>query len=49
MLADSPDGMLAEIVEIQNHPYMIATQAHPERNITTIGHIHYFLDLWVQL
>lgn len=28
--ADSPDGMLAEIVEIQNHPYMIATQAHPE-------------------
>ena len=24
--ADSPDGMLAEIVEIQNHPYMIATQ-----------------------
>ena len=28
--ADSPDGMLAEIVEIRNHSYMIATQAHPE-------------------
>ena len=22
--------MLAEIVELRNHPYMIATQAHPE-------------------
>lgn len=28
--ATSPDGTLAEIVEIANHPYMIATQAHPE-------------------
>lgn len=28
--ATSPDGMLAEIVEIKDHPYMIATQAHPE-------------------
>lgn len=28
--ATSPDGMLAEVVEIQDHPYMIATQAHPE-------------------
>ena len=28
--ATSPDGSLAEIVEIQDHPYMIATQAHPE-------------------
>jgi CTP synthase len=28
--ADSPDGTLAEIVEIKDHPYMIATQAHPE-------------------
>ncbi len=28
--ATSPDGTLAEIVEITNHPYMIATQAHPE-------------------
>jgi CTP synthase len=28
--ATSPDGTLAEIVEIQDHPYMIATQAHPE-------------------
>jgi CTP synthase len=28
--AQSPDGTLAEIVEILTHPYMIATQAHPE-------------------
>lgn len=28
--AVSPDGYLAEIVELKNHPYMIATQAHPE-------------------
>jgi CTP synthase len=28
--ATSPDGMLAEVVEIADHPYMIATQAHPE-------------------
>lgn len=28
--ADSPDGMLAEIVEVKDHPYMIGTQAHPE-------------------
>jgi CTP synthase len=28
--ATSPDGTLAEIVELQNHPFMIATQAHPE-------------------
>jgi len=30
--ATSPDGMLAEIVEIVGHPYMIGTQAHPEFN-----------------
>lgn len=28
--ATSPDGTLAEVVEISSHPYMIATQAHPE-------------------
>jgi CTP synthase len=26
----SPDGRLAEFIEIQNHKYFIATQAHPE-------------------
>jgi CTP synthase len=26
----SPDETLAEIVELRDHPYMIATQAHPE-------------------
>lgn len=26
----SPDGLLAEIVEVKNHPYMIASQFHPE-------------------
>ena len=28
--ATSPDGTLAEIVELSDHPFMIATQAHPE-------------------
>lgn len=28
--ATSPDGLLAEIVELRDHPFMIATQAHPE-------------------
>ncbi len=28
--ATSLDGTLAEIVEVVDHPYMIATQAHPE-------------------
>ncbi|MDY6912719.1 MAG: CTP synthase, partial [Chloroflexota bacterium] len=26
----SPDGSLVEIVEIENHPWMVGTQAHPE-------------------
>ncbi|MBW3018799.1 CTP synthase, partial [Candidatus Woesearchaeota archaeon] len=26
----SPDGRLAEFIELQNHPYFVATQAHPE-------------------
>jgi CTP synthase len=26
----SPDGVLVEMVELPNHPYFIATQAHPE-------------------
>ena len=26
----SPDGSLVEMVELNNHPFMIATQAHPE-------------------
>ena len=26
----SPDGTLVEMVEIKDHPFMIATQAHPE-------------------
>lgn len=26
----SPDGKLVEIIEIQNHPYFIASQFHPE-------------------
>lgn len=28
--AASPDGLLAEIVELRDHPFMVATQAHPE-------------------
>ncbi|PID84319.1 CTP synthetase [Candidatus Gracilibacteria bacterium] len=26
----SPDGMLTEMVELRDHPFMVATQAHPE-------------------
>ena len=26
----SPDGLLVEIVEVSNHPYMLACQFHPE-------------------
>ena len=26
----SPDGLLVEMVEIQEHPYFIASQFHPE-------------------
>ena len=26
----SPDGVLVEMVELADHPYFIATQAHPE-------------------
>jgi CTP synthase len=26
----SPDGMLAEIVELTNHPFFLACQFHPE-------------------
>jgi CTP synthase len=26
----SPDGKLVEIIELPNHPYYLATQAHPE-------------------
>jgi CTP synthase len=26
----SLDGELVEVVELRNHPFMIATQAHPE-------------------
>ncbi|MCC7522863.1 CTP synthase [Candidatus Uhrbacteria bacterium] len=27
---ESPDGMLAEIIELKNHPFFMGTQAHPE-------------------
>ncbi len=26
----SPDGLLVEMAELADHPFMIATQAHPE-------------------
>ena len=26
----SPDGSIVEMVELLNHPFFIATQAHPE-------------------
>ena len=27
---ESPDGMLVEMVEIENHPWFVAVQFHPE-------------------
>ncbi|MEL7210882.1 MAG: gamma-glutamyl-gamma-aminobutyrate hydrolase family protein, partial [Actinomycetota bacterium] len=27
---ESPDGRLVEFIELRNHPYWVATQAHPE-------------------
>lgn len=32
----SPDGQLAEIVELRDHPYMIACQFHPEFESTPL-------------
>jgi CTP synthase len=26
----SPNGMLMEFIELKNHPFFVATQAHPE-------------------
>jgi len=26
----SPDGVLMEFIELKNHPFFVATQAHPE-------------------
>jgi CTP synthase len=26
----SPDGVLVEMIELPDHPYFVATQAHPE-------------------
>ena len=26
----SPDGRIVEMIELKNHPWFIATQAHPE-------------------
>ena len=26
----SPDGRIVEMIEIKNHPWFVATQAHPE-------------------
>jgi CTP synthase len=26
----SPDGYLVEFIELKNHPFYVATQAHPE-------------------
>ncbi len=28
----SPDGKLAEYIELEDHPYYLATQSHPEFN-----------------
>lgn len=30
IVGTSPDGTLVEMIEMENHPYFVATQAHPE-------------------
>ena len=30
MSGTSPDGRLVEMIEIEDHPYFIASQGHPE-------------------
>ena len=30
LVGQSPDGHIVEMIELKNHPYFIATQAHPE-------------------
>jgi len=29
----SPDGRIVEMIELPDHPYFLATQAHPERTV----------------
>ena len=33
----SPDGLLPEIIELNNHPWFVGVQFHPESIKTTIG------------
>ena len=37
----SPDGRLVESIEVKDHPFFVATQAHPELNLVQIMRIHY--------
>jgi CTP synthase len=41
----SPDGRLAEFIELPNHPYFLATQGHPELKSTLLNPAPLFMGL----
>ncbi len=41
----SPDGRLVEFIELKNHPYFIATQAHPELKSSLLNPAPLFMGL----
>lgn len=41
----SPDGTLVEFVELENHPYFVATQAHPELKSSLLKPAPLFMGL----
>ena len=41
----SPDGSLVEFIELENHPYFVATQAHPELKSSLLKPAPLFLGL----
>ncbi len=41
----SPDGTLVEFLELRDHPYFVATQAHPELKSTLLKPAPLFLGL----
>ena len=45
----SPDGRIVEMIEISDHPWFIATQAHPGSSPDRTDRIRYSKDLWKRL
>ena len=42
----SPDGRIVEMIEIPDHPWFLATQAHREFESRPTVHIRYSKVLW---